>query len=192
MGAVLAGAEHQRLALAIDGPLDAPEEDDVIAADDARLLAALEGGKSIVQERAAAEPRGVGDALELVRAAPGEMLGEIELPVPSTLTAKWPALSKPGRQEEAALRLHSTRGGSSETAEKELTVRPSSRPSGVWVVITVTPVTKRPSALRRWRSSNALSPISADDLPFNSLGNSLGKLFAMLLPGGHIPTADQA
>ena len=46
---MLVDAEHQRLALAMDGPLDAPEEDDGIAAADAGLLAALEGRERTVR-----------------------------------------------------------------------------------------------------------------------------------------------
>src|SRR5262245_51077574 len=74
---------------------------------------------------------------------------------PSTLTAKWLAPWKLDSEEEVDLRLQSTSGGSSETAENELAVRPSSLPADVRVVITVTPVTKRPNAFLRWRSSMA-------------------------------------
>src|SRR5206468_999561 len=62
-------------------------------------------------------------------------------------------------------KLHSTSGGSRETAEKELAVSPSSLPSAVRVVITVTPVTKRPKALRRWRSSIELPSRAAETCP---------------------------
>src|SRR5687767_663122 len=80
MRAVFAGAEHQRLALAVGRTLDATEEHDVIATDDARLLDALERCQRPEQERTAAEARCVDDALELVRVALGEMLRKRELP----------------------------------------------------------------------------------------------------------------
>src|SRR5690606_38222614 len=43
----------------------------------------------------------------------------------------------------------STRGGSNETELNELTVKPIGAPSGAAVVTTVTPVAKRPSAVRK-------------------------------------------
>src|SRR5262245_60401866 len=76
---------------------------------------------------------------------------------PRTLTAKWLDCSNDGSEDAVDLRLHSTSGGSSETAEKELAVSPSSLPAAVRVVMTVTPVTKRPNAFLRWRSSIAPS-----------------------------------
>ncbi len=53
------------------------------------------------------------------------------------------------REREFADRLHSTSGGSSETELNELTVSPSGLPSGPVAVTTVTPVAKRPSAVRK-------------------------------------------
>ena len=53
--------------------------------------------------------------------------------------------------------LHRTSGGSSESAEKEFAVSPSNLPEGVCVVMTVTPVAKRPSALRNLRGSTVSS-----------------------------------
>jgi hypothetical protein len=44
-------------------------------------------------------------------------------------------------------------GGSSETVLKELAVTPSRLPSGVRLVMTVTPVPKRPKARRKSRGS---------------------------------------
>src|SRR5450830_501920 len=51
-------------------------------------------------------------------------------------------------------RLHSTRGGSSETELKELAVRPRKLPSANRVVMTVTPVANCDSACRKCTVSN--------------------------------------
>src|SRR5262245_25979577 len=68
---------------------------------------------------------------------------------PRMLTLKWPERVKPEKEEALRLRLHSTSGGSSETAAKELAVSPTRSASGVQVATTTTPVAKRPSAWRR-------------------------------------------
>src|SRR5215510_3533460 len=68
---------------------------------------------------------------------------------PRMLTVKKPERAKPEKDEALRLRLHSTRGGSRETAAKELAVRPTRSASGVQVATTATPVAKRPSAWRR-------------------------------------------
>src|SRR5262249_31573412 len=70
-----------------------------------------------------------------------------------------PERRKPSRVVAVRRRLQSTRGGSRETAAKELAVRPRSSPSGVRVVTTTTPVAKRPSA-RRKESPSGASPSS--------------------------------
>jgi hypothetical protein len=63
-----------------------------------------------------------------------------------TFMAKYPDSRKLDKDEAFRLRLHKTMGGSRETAENEFAVSPSSLPSRVRVVITVTPVAKRPRA----------------------------------------------
>src|SRR5262245_53024303 len=68
---------------------------------------------------------------------------------PRRLTLKWPERVKPENDEALRLRLHSTSGGSSETAAKELAVRPTRSCSGVQVATTTTPVANRPSACLR-------------------------------------------
>jgi hypothetical protein len=88
-----------------------------------------------------------------------------------------------GRGSDGALRrkLHNTSGGSSETAANELAVRPSSLPSGVRVVITATPVAKRPSACRK-PGAVAASPskvqicsVISVDLPYGRRGHLKGQ-----------------
>src|SRR5215212_6664670 len=56
MGAVLAGAEDQRLAITIGRPVDAADEDDVIAPDHRVFGRAFEAGEGVVQKRTPAEP----------------------------------------------------------------------------------------------------------------------------------------
>src|SRR5687768_8297400 len=73
MGAVLAGAVDQRLAVPVGGPVHAADEDDVVAADDLVLCRALEAGEGVGQERAAAETGHVADVRELVRSGGREM-----------------------------------------------------------------------------------------------------------------------
>src|SRR5262245_48974464 len=80
MRAVFAGAEDQRLALAVGRSLDAAEEHDVVAAGHVGLLAALERGERPEQQRAAAKTWSMHDVVELVVAAPGEVLRQGELP----------------------------------------------------------------------------------------------------------------
>src|SRR5919112_1228465 len=65
---------------------------------------------------------------------------------PSTFTAKWPDERKLPSEGARFWRLQSTSGGSRETDEKELAVRPSSLPDGEQVVTIVTPVANRPRA----------------------------------------------
>src|SRR6516164_10735700 len=67
--------------------------------------------------------------------------------VPSTFTAKWLASWNVVMRVDDCRRLQSTSGGSSDTAEKELAVSPSSRPSVVREVVTVAPATDRPSVV---------------------------------------------
>jgi hypothetical protein len=52
-------------------------------------------------------------------------------------------------------KLHSTKGGSSDTELKELTVNPTGVPSAAVVVTMVTPVANIPKALRNSREVNA-------------------------------------
>src|SRR5690606_20958575 len=76
------------------------------------------------------------------------------------LMQKWVARSKVGRLPASLRRLHSTMGGSSDTEQNELAVRPSSLPSGPRVVMTQTPVANLPSALRRSRRSGCGTGVS--------------------------------
>ena len=59
----------------------------------------------------------------------------------------------------------SSNGGSSETEEKELAVKPSGMPSEV-VVTTVTPVMKQPKASRSVRGSNGVMLVSSHPSQF--------------------------
>ena len=68
--------------------------------------------------------------------------------------AWWLAFWKAARLCELLSRHQRTSAGSSETAEKELMVRPMGCPSGSMAVTTATPVAKRPRALRRVRLSD--------------------------------------
>src|SRR5580704_18951180 len=61
---------------------------------------------------------------------------------------------KSSSDEELRERLQRTSGGSSETEEKEFTVRPMRRPSLALVLTTVTPVANCPRARRKSRRSN--------------------------------------
>src|SRR5713226_5226112 len=70
------------------------------------------------------------------------------------LIAKWLACAKSAKLAACRDKLHSTRGGSSETEENELTVTPMRRPSFARVLTTVTPVANWPSARRKSRRSN--------------------------------------
>src|SRR5688572_9070374 len=70
------------------------------------------------------------------------------------LTAKCGACRKFDRFGERSERLHSMRGGESDTEVNELHVRPTSAPSVPTVVTIVTPVGKVPSALRKAFGSN--------------------------------------
>jgi hypothetical protein len=74
-------------------------------------------------------------------------------PTVRTLTAKYSAPVKQPIEGASWLRLHRTSGGSSDTAAKELAVRPANWPERPRVVITATPVANRPSAVRRVRVS---------------------------------------
>src|ERR1700693_5692968 len=67
--------------------------------------------------------------------------------------AKCVAAEKSAKLVALRARLHSTNGGSSDTEENELTVKPTRRPSVVHVVTTVTPVANWPSARRKSRAS---------------------------------------
>ena len=71
------------------------------------------------------------------------------------LIAKWVAATKSGRLGATLRRLHSTSGGSSDSDENELAVRPTLRPSAAHVVITVTPVGNCPNAARNCSGSRA-------------------------------------
>src|SRR2546426_491993 len=81
-------------------------------------------------------------------------------------TAKCSASMKAGRLAELRARLHKTKGGSSDTELKLLTVRPTSRPAPSRAVTTVTPVVNAPSALRNARLSMAAvgAPVDASAL----------------------------
>lgn len=72
---------------------------------------------------------------------------------------KWPDSIKLGKESAFLLMLHNTSGGSRDSAEKELAVIPSSLPPGPRVVMTVTPVGNRPSALRNCLESNGVSSV---------------------------------
>src|ERR1700730_11888707 len=83
---------------------------------------------------------------------------------PNTLTVKWLALWKTPMLGEKITRLQSTNGGLSDTDAKELQVSPTGLPSGPLAEIAVTPVAKRPSALRKslgsigeWSLASSLS-----------------------------------
>src|SRR5258708_1241968 len=67
------------------------------------------------------------------------------------LTAKCLALRKVFRLNALRSRQNDTKGGSSDTEAKELTVMPTNRPSGSQVVMTAMPVANQPSALRKSR-----------------------------------------
>ncbi len=69
----------------------------------------------------------------------------------STLTAKWPAPTNAARLGLARRSDHSTSGGSSDSALNELQVRPTGAPGVSRQVTIVTPVAKRPSAVRSSR-----------------------------------------
>src|SRR3546814_7687677 len=73
----------------------------------------------------------------------------------NTLMAKWLAARKAGRDLLARRKLHSTRGGSSDTELNELQVRPTGWPSAPQVVMMATPVGNVPSARRNSMGSKA-------------------------------------
>src|SRR5882724_12577942 len=63
-----------------------------------------------------------------------------------------------------------TSGGSSDNEQNALTVHPAGSPSGLTVVITVTPVANRPSARR---SNVASRPMAADAVDTAEPGDAL-------------------
>ena len=67
-------------------------------------------------------------------------------------------------------RLHITSGGDSDSELKELTVKPANSPLTPRVVMTVTPVTKFPNALRRSVESivGSVTMLSKILIPFRS------------------------
>ena len=89
----------------------------------------------------------------------------------STLTAKRGAVRKASRLGLGSRSDHSTSGGSSESELKELAVRPTKAPASSTQLMMVTPVVKRPSALRRWRRvdrpghASAVSGVARLDAP---------------------------
>src|SRR5688572_28428521 len=78
----------------------------------------------------------------------------------STLIAKTGLSRNAARDLLAVRKLHSTKGGSSDTELNELHVNPTGWPCASRVVMMATPVGKQPSARRNSRLSNTGAVVS--------------------------------
>ena len=79
MGAVLTAGKHQRHTVAIMGPHDATDQDDMIAGFDPVLGAALEDRETAIEDRAAVDAEPEVHAVELVDLWGGEVAGDTGL-----------------------------------------------------------------------------------------------------------------
>ena len=153
---VFAAAEHQRRLVGIGEALDMADEDDVVAAVMAELVAAFEMRRRADHDRRAAFRDDVIDIGELVLDRLGESVRQLDLVVGQDVDDR--NASFPGTPAGCSRRAscdHSTSGGVSDTEVNEFAVMPVSMPLRLRVVMIVTPVANEPSALR---SSRVLNP----------------------------------
>ena len=130
LAVVAAGEEEERGARGrIVEPLRRAEQQPMVAGLNPVHGPALESGEAAFEQRDAAEPRRPGDPGEAVgRGAPAKRREMAFWSSARTLSAKQGAARNADRPSERVVRLQATSGGSSETATKELTVRPTGLP----------------------------------------------------------------
>ena len=127
-----------------------PDEDPVIARLIARVALTAQSGDGPVQERDAERSLADVESGESVGAARRESLGHRRHVVAQDVDPE-PAGAGQGLGPSARPRLtqKSTRGGSRDTDENAVAVKPARSPASVRVVMTVTPAANRDSASRK-------------------------------------------